>query len=310
MAVLKKSRRYASDAIAAHVPLPISDTVRDRTPWSPPGQTCTVLPPPSVLDAPADPSVPLRITGLTKRYGDATALAGFDLVVPAGSCFGIVGPNGSGKTTTLRTIVGLVRPDAGRVEVHGVDAMADVVAARRLVGAVLDPLALFERLSARELLVTLGELRGIDARTLRSRAEELFAVLDLAGDADRQIAGYSHGMRKKTALAAALVHRPRLLLLDEPFEGVDPVSARTMRALLDHFRAGGGTVVLSSHVMDLVERMCDHLAVVHAGRVVMAGRTDHLRGERRLEDTFIELIGTLDERPAGAGDDGALSWLG
>ncbi|MEX2625375.1 MAG: ABC transporter ATP-binding protein [Ilumatobacteraceae bacterium] len=271
-----------------------------------------MLPPPLVPAAPADPTVPLRIVGLAKRYGDTTALAGLGLEVPAASCFGIVGPNGSGKTTTLRTIVGLVRPDAGRVEVHGVDAMADVVSTRRLVGAVLDPLALFERLTARELLVTLGELRGLDADTLRSRAEALFGVLDLTDDADRQIAGYSHGMRKKTALAAALVHRPRLLLLDEPFEGVDPVSARTMRSLLDRFRAGGGTVVLSSHAMDLVERLCDHLAVLHGGRVVLAGRTDELRGERRLEDTFVDLIGTLDVDRAqiGAVHDGALTWLG
>lgn len=271
-----------------------------------------MLPPPSVHDAPADPSVPLRITGLSKRFGDATALAGLDLEVPRGSCFGIVGPNGSGKSTTLRSVVGLVRPDAGRVLVHGVDASVDVVAARRLVGAVLDPLALFERLTARELIVTLGQLRGLDGTTLRSRADELFAVLGLDGDADRQIAGYSHGMRKKTALAAALVHRPRLLLLDEPFEGVDPVSAHAMRALLERFRAGGGTIVLSSHVMDLVERMCDHLAVMHRGRVVTVGRTEQFRGEQRLEDTFIELIGSLAERDGTAVgmQQGALTWLG
>lgn len=273
-----------------------------------------MLPPPSPDAAPPDPSVPLRIVGLTKRYGDATALAGVDLDVPPASCFGIVGPNGSGKSTTLRTVVGLVRPDAGRVLVHGVDAMVDVVSARRLVGAVLDPLALFERLSARELLVTVGELRGLSRATTHERADELFTVLGLAPDADRQIAGYSHGMRKKAALAAALVHRPRLLLLDEPFEGVDPLSARTMRAVLDRFRAGGGTIVLSSHVMDLVERMCDQIAVIHAGRVVTTGSTDDLRGRRRLEDTFIELIGSLDGRPAaGERDDvggEVLAWLG
>ncbi|CAN5525752.1 ABC transporter ATP-binding protein [soil metagenome] len=255
-----------------------------------------MLPPP-----PIPPT--LVISGLTKQYGSTVALAGIDLVVPAGSCFGLVGPNGSGKTTTLRSVVGLVRPDAGRISVLGLDAVADVLAVLARIGAVLDPLQLFERLTARELLQTLGELRGLDAAMVAERSDELFAVMQLSPDADRQIAGYSHGMRKKTALAAALVHRPRLLLLDEPFEGVDPVSARTMRTMLDRFRGGGGTVVLSSHVMDLVERLCDHLAVINDGRVVLTGRTAELRGDRRLEDTFIDVIG---EREV---DQGALSWL-
>ena len=131
---------------------------------------------------------------------------------------------------------------------------------------MLDPLQLFERLTAREFLATMGELRQMEPDVVRERTDELLDTLQLADDADRQIAGYSHGMRKKTALAAAVLHRPRLLLLDEPFEGVDPLSARTMRAMLDRFRAGGGTVVLSSHVMDLVERLCDHIGVIHRGR--------------------------------------------
>src|SRR5690606_4828846 len=126
---------------------------------------------------------------------------------------------------------------------------------------------------------TLARLRGVDAELAIDRAAKLFSVLQLADDADRPISGYSHGMRKKTALAAAVLHRPRLLLLDEPFEGVDPVSARTMRTMLERFRAGGGTIVMSSHVMDLVERLCDHVGVIHEGRAVASGPTDTLRGE-------------------------------
>ena len=249
-------------------------------------------------------TAPLRIRGLTKRFDTTVALDGLSLEVPAGSCFGLVGPNGSGKSTTLRSVVGLVRPDAGSIEVCGIDVAADVLAARAEIGVVLDPLQLFERLSARELLLTLGEVRGLDRAVIEARSTDRFAVLRLTDDADRQIAGYSHGMRKKTALAAALLHRPRLVLLDEPFEGVDPVSARTMRTMLDRFRGGGGTVVLSSHVMDLVERLCDHIAVLHRGRVVAVGPTDDLRAGRRLEDAFIDVVG---ERSTDDGD--ALSWL-
>jgi ABC-2 type transport system ATP-binding protein len=172
------------------------------------------------------------------------------------------------------------------------------------MGVVLDPLQLFERLTATEFLRTVGELRGLEPDLVVERTGQLLTTLQLADDADRQIAGYSHGMRKKTSLAAALLHRPRLLLLDEPFEGVDPVSARTMRSMLDRFRSGGGTVVFSSHVMDLVERLCDHTAVIHQGRVVASGRTDDLRDGRRLEDAFIDVVGASDV------DDHSLAWLG
>ncbi len=250
------------------------------------------------------PAAPLRITGLTKRYGSTTALDDLTLTVPNGACYGLVGPNGSGKSTTMRCVVGLVRPDAGRVEVCGVDVAHDVIATRRSMGVMLDPLQLFERLTAREYVATIGALREIDDETVTRRAEELFAVLQLADDAGRPIAGYSHGMRKKTALAAALLPRPRLIMLDEPFEGVDPVSTRAMRHMLDRFRAGGGTVVLSTHVMDIVERVCDHIGVIDRGRIVASGAIDELRDGRRLEDAFIDVVGATDM------DAGALDWLG
>lgn len=256
------------------------------------------------MSFPPPVAMPLRIAGLTKWFGDTLALHALTLDVPIGSCFGLVGPNGSGKSTTLRSVIGLVRPDAGTIQVCGHDIATDLERARATIGVVLDPLQLFERLTAREFLTTMGELRQLDPELVAERGDQLFDILQLTDDADRQIAGYSHGMRKKTALAAAVLHRPRLLLLDEPFEGVDPVSARTMRSMLDRFRAGGGTVVFSSHVMDLVERLCDYVAVIHEGGVVASGPTDELRDGRRLEEAFIDVVGASDV------DHEALAWLG
>lgn len=274
------------------------------------GQTCSVLvtrhtegvdlPPPS-LDS-VDP--PLRITGLHKHFGNNVALDGLSLTVPHGACYGLVGPNGSGKSTTMRTVVGLARQDQGVIEVCGIRTDQDIIGVRRLMGVMLDPLQLFDRLSAREFVATIGELRQLDADVVRQRSDEMFQVLDLAHDADRPIAGYSHGMRKKTALISALVHRPRLVMLDEPFEGVDPVSTRTMRAMLDRFRAGGGTVLLSTHVMDVVERVCDHIGVIRDGRIVVAGPIDAIRAGRSLEDAFIDAVGATDTHAAH------LDWLG
>ena len=273
------------------------------------------LPPPttstdtSTLPAPT-PSrldhydIPLRIRGLTKSYGTTRALDELSLDVSLGACYGLVGPNGSGKSTTMRAVVGLVRPDAGTIEVCGARVDKEVMATRQAMGVMLDPLQLFDRLSAWEFVDTIGSLRGLDADTVRTRSAELFTVLDLTGDADRPIAGYSHGMRKKTALAAALLARPQLLMLDEPFEGVDPVSTRAMRRMLDQFRAGGGTVVLSTHVMDIVERVCDEIGVIHHGRLVASGPIDELRAGRRLEDAFIDVVGAEDLGGS------TLDWLG
>lgn len=245
---------------------------------------------------------PLRIHGLTKSYGATRAIDGLTFEVPLGACYGLVGPNGSGKSTTMRAVVGLVRPDAGTIEVCGVTD--DILAVRRSMGVMLDPLQLFDRLTAWEYVATIGQLRELDTDTIEHRSTELFSVLDILDDADRPIAGYSHGMRKKTALAAALLARPRLVMLDEPFEGVDPVSTRAMRSMLDRFRSGGGTVVLSTHVMDIVERVCDHVGVIHRGRMVASGPIDELRNGRRLEDAFIDVVGASDV------DADALEWLG
>jgi ABC-2 type transport system ATP-binding protein len=245
-----------------------------------------------VTDAPGDGRPALSARGLSKRFGPRVAVDALDLDVPAGSFFGLVGPNGSGKTTTLRMAAGLERPDAGQVWIAGHDTWADPVTVHQLLGVVPDPMHLFDRLTAWEFLVHLGELRAMDPEAVQVRAAELFSVLGIADDATSMIGGYSHGMRKKTALAAALLHRPAVLLLDEPFEGVDPVSAVTVRELLGRYRSAGGTVVFSSHVMELVERSCDHVAIMTAGRVLAAGSLDAVRGDAaNLEDAFISLVG-------------------
>jgi ABC-2 type transport system ATP-binding protein len=258
------------------------------------------LPPPTLESIAA----PLRITGLTKHFGDRRALDELTLTVPHGACYGLVGPNGSGKSTTMRTVVGLARPDSGTVEVCGIRTDQDIIGVRRVMGVMLDPLQIFDRLTAREFVATIGELRQLDADVVADRSAEMFTVLEIADDADRPIASYSHGMRKKTALIAALLHRPRLIMLDEPFEGVDPVSTRTMRAMLDTFRAGGGTVILSTHVMDVVERVCTHIGVIRAGRIVASGPIEEIRDGRSLEDAFIKAVGAEEASTA------TLVWLG
>lgn len=228
---------------------------------------------------------------LHKRYGSQVAVAGLDLDIPVGSFCGLVGPNGSGKTTALRMITGLLRPDHGQAWIVGHETWVDPVGVKTLLGVVPDPLNLFERLSARELLSHLGDIRGMDPDVVAARTEELLEVMGLSNSANKQIGGYSHGMRKKTAIAAALLHRPAVLILDEPFEGVDPVSVLAVRSVLDRYRSAGGTVVFSSHTMELVEKMCDYVAVMSAGHLVAVGDASEVRAGATLEEAFIALIG-------------------
>ncbi|WP_445263049.1 ABC transporter ATP-binding protein [Pseudokineococcus sp. 1T1Z-3] len=245
----------------------------------------------------------LELRGLVKRFGGVPAVAGVDLVVPAGCVQGVVGPNGAGKTTTLSMATGLLRPDAGTARVLGHDVWADPVGAKRLVGLLPDGLRLLDRLTGAELVRHTGRLHGLARDVAAQRAHELLAALGLGDAGRRLVVDYSAGMTKKVALACALVHAPRLLVLDEPFEAVDPVSAATIRELLGRFVAGGGTVVLSSHVMDLVERLCDRVAVVAQGRVLAAGTLAEVRGSGSLEERFVELAGGS----AGLGE--GLAWL-
>jgi ABC-2 type transport system ATP-binding protein len=246
----------------------------------------------------------LDIVGFCKRFDQKIAVNNLSLSIPKGSFFGLVGPNGAGKTTTLRMATGLLRPDAGQARIDGVDVWPDPAAVKSRMGLVPDGLLLFERLSGREMLLYAGLLRGMPETEVTARAEELLSVLGLSEDADKLIVDYSHGMRKKTALACALLHRPPVLVLDEPFEGIDPVSAVNMRTVLERYTGSGGTVVMSSHIMDLVERMCDHVAVITNGQIVANGPISELRNGGRLEDAFIHLVG------GSTISDDSLSWLG
>lgn len=245
----------------------------------------------------------LQLTGLFKRFGGPWVVEGVGLTVPPGSFFGLVGPNGAGKTTTLSMAVGLLRPDAGESRIFGFDVWADPVRAKTIVGVLPDGLALPERLTGRELLTYTGLLRGMAAATVAERAEELLTVLELTGAENTLVVDYSAGMRKKIGLATALLHAPKLLVLDEPFEAVDPVSAGTIRTILRRFVTAGGSVVLSSHVMALVENLCDRLAVINRGQVVSTGTVAEVRGEGTLEEAFVRLVG------GRVGGEEGLSWL-
>ena len=238
------------------------------------------------------PTVPaLSLRGLAKRFGAKIAVDGISLDVPSGSFYGVVGPNGAGKTTTLSMATGLLRPDFGTAYVHGVDVWQRPLDAKRMMGILPDGMRLFDRLTGEQLVTYAGLLRGMDKTVVASRVRELLSALDLAQDAGTLVVDYSAGMTKKIALASALIHAPRLLVLDEPFESVDPVSAANIRDILDRYVASGGTVIVSSHAMDLVQRMCDHVAVVAAGRVLAAGTVDEVRGGESLEARFVQLVG-------------------
>jgi ABC-2 type transport system ATP-binding protein len=235
--------------------------------------------------------VVLSIEGLVKRFGDTTAVAGIDLSVNSGSFFGVVGPNGAGKTTTLSMVTGLLRPDAGRVIVHGIDVWKNPVAAKRAMGVLPDRLRLFDRLTGAQLLFYSGTLRGLDRETTLARSADLAAAFGFTDALNRLVTDYSAGMSKKIALAASMIHSPRLLVLDEPFESVDPVSAANVTEILRNYVAAGGTVVLSSHSMDLIQRICDSVAVVVNGAILDTGTMDEVRKGKSLEERFVELAG-------------------
>ncbi len=233
----------------------------------------------------------LEIRGLVKHFDTKLAVDNLDLTVPNGSFFGLVGPNGAGKTTTLSMATGLLRPDAGTIELHGVDVWRNLIEAKKLVGVLNDGVRLFDRLTGLQLVTYAGLLNGMDRDTVVSRAGDLLSMLDLDSAGGTLVVDYSAGMTKKIALACAMIHAPRLLVLDEPFESVDPVSAANIRDILEGFVKSGGTVIVSSHAMDLVQRMCDHVAVINQGRVVASGTIDEVRAGGSLEDRFVELVG-------------------
>ena len=233
----------------------------------------------------------LDISGLAKRYDETVAVRSVDLQVRTGSIYGIVGPNGAGKTTTLSMITGLLRPDAGTVTVHGRDVWADPVAAKRQIGVLPDRLRLFDRLTGAQMLFYAGTLRGLDRATVKKRSADLANAFGFDDSLGRLITDYSAGMMKKIAIAAAMIHSPRMLVLDEPFEAVDPVSAANVIEILQRYARAGGTVLLSSHSMDLIQRLCDSVAIIVGGEVLAQGSIDEVRRGGSLEERFIALAG-------------------
>lgn len=271
----------------------------------PAGSQPAPIPPehrPESATALPDPQTAIAIRGLAKRFGQKVAVNGVSLDVPAGSFYGLVGPNGAGKTTAMSMATGLLRPDHGQVWIHGTDVWAEPLTAKRRMGVLADGVRLFDRLTGEQLVTYSGLLRGLDRETVAERTADLLRVMDLTSDAGKLVVDYSAGMTKKVALASAMIHAPQVLVLDEPFEAVDPVSAANIRDILAQFVASGGTVIVSSHVMDLVQRMCDHVAVIAQGNLLAAGTVDEVRDGHSLEDRFVDLVGG---RATGEG----LSWL-
>ncbi len=245
----------------------------------------------------------IEIRGLTKAFGQKVAVDRINLDIPSGSFYGLVGRNGAGKTTTISMVTGMLMPSEGTAYVRGIDMWTEPLKAKAHLGVLPDGVHLFDKLTGEQLITYSGYLHGIDKETVASRVKDLLTAMDLTDAAGRAVADYSAGMTKKIALAAALVHAPSVLILDEPFEAVDPVSAANIQDILRGFVASGGTVIISSHVMDLVQRLCDHVAVMDSGRILAAGTVDEVRAGMSLEERFVQLVG-------GRTSSEGLSWLG
>ena len=234
----------------------------------------------------------MRTQGLTKLYGSKPALQGLDLDVPRGSFFGFLGPNGAGKTTTIHILIGLLEATAGEVEVLGLKVPDQLSELKRQIGVVPDESVLFDRLTGLEFLDFVGRMYGLPRETASDRSRELMGLFELDSMDSSLVAGYSKGMKKRLALAAALIHRPKLFLLDEPFEGVDPVGARMMKEILLQQVKQGATVFLTSHVLEVIERLCDRVAIIDHGRLIVEGSVDDLSAaEETLEDAFVRVVG-------------------
>ncbi len=245
-------------------------------------------------------SIPLIETDhLVKRFGDKIAVNDVSLQVHGGEIFGFLGPNGAGKTTTIKTIVGLLRPTSGAVRVAGHNVETEPLQAKAASGYVPDEPSLYPKLSARELLHFVGDLYEMDRAPIQRRIEELLRLFDLAEAGDDLIESYSHGMRQKTALAAALMHDPQVLVLDEPTVGLDPKSARLIKDLLRQMADRGAAVFLSTHILEIAERMCDRIGIIHRGELVAVGTMSELRalgqGATNLEDIFLGLTGGAED---------------
>ena len=265
------------------------------------------------MDSPA-----IAIRDLTRRFGQFTAVDSITFSVAPGQFFGFLGPNGAGKSTTIKMLTGLLAPTSGQVQLLGLDLATHPMEIKRQIGVVPEGLALFGRLTASEYLRFVGSMYGLDRETTIRRTGELLDFMNLANEPKKLVTDFSHGMQKKLALAAAVIHGPRVLFLDEPFEGVDAVAAGTLKAMLQRMTERGATIFLTSHVLEIVERLCSHVAIIHQGRLVANGSLDDLRAgvagvsgsdeKLTLEEIFLRVVGGA----GGAANEEALqelSWL-
>ena len=258
---------------------------------------------------------------LTRRFGQLVAVDDVDLRVTPGQFFGFLGPNGAGKSTTIKMLTGLLAPSAGRIEILGLDLAQNPVEVKRQIGVVPEGMALFGRLTGAEYLNFAARMYGLDRETAAKRTAELLEFMGLADQSRTLITDYSHGMQKKLALAAAVIHGPKILFLDEPFEGVDAIASGTLKAMLQRMIARGATIFLTSHVLEIVERLCSHVGIIHRGKLVAQGSLEELRagvqahrspdspnapaGETlTLEEIFLRIVG------GSRITDQELSWLG
>lgn len=247
----------------------------------------------------------IRTEGLSRHFGDVRAVDGIDLRVESGSVYGFLGPNGAGKSTTIKMLTGLLASTGGTIEILGLFPAipAESLEIKRRIGVVPEDLALFDLLTAREYLTFVGRMHLLERTLLEERSGELLALLGLEGEDGKLVLEYSHGMKKKLALAAALLHNPDLLFLDEPFEGVDAVTSRTIRDLLARYVQRGSTVFITSHVLEIVERLCTHVGIIAKGRLVEQSLLQDIRSGSSLEDRFLERVGSTGE------PEKQLSWL-
>src|ERR1700735_4332574 len=243
------------------------------------------------------PAPAIATENLTRRFGQLLAVDHVNLSVAPGQFFGFLGPNGAGKSTTIKMLTGLLAPSEGRMTILGTDLVADPVTVKRQIGVVPEGLALFGRLTGSEYLNFVGRMYGLDRKTAAQRAAELLEFMQLNARPKSLVTDYSHGMQKKLAMAAAVIHGPKILFLDEPFEGVDAIASGTLKAMLQRMIAHGATIFLTSHVLEIVERLCSHVAIIHQGRLVAQGSIEKLRA------------GVEAQTPAADGD-GATPALG
>jgi ABC-2 type transport system ATP-binding protein len=239
----------------------------------------------------------LHLRALTKKFGDKIAVDALDLNVRAGELYALLGPNGAGKTTTLRMVAGLLRPDAGAISVFGIDALSDPIAAKRIIAWLPDEPMLYDKLTAWEYLEFIAGLWSVAAEQAHARAEELLKLLDLWDHRNERCEGFSRGMKQKTSLVGALIHDPKLLMLDEPLTGLDAAIAKQVKDLLSARVRAGGTIILTTHILDVAERMAERIGIIQHGKLLAEGTLSELRaraGGDSLEDVYLRLVGSAE----------------